>query len=357
MYVSPDGNDNNDGFSFNTPKKSIVIALHTIASDSLNPKTIYLAPGIYSSSEGQLFPLNIKANVSLAGDSVTIPVLKNENFETTMYAVSANNVAISNLTIEHGRNHPFQVFQIASSDNIRLSNITINPVTATSNAGISISNSKCELDDIHLNGLTSVNCSGISCHGKYARFSNCSINDCHNTGDENTSVVTIFDAFDDSLMVIENLSVTNCSDNFTDAPIFSVHSYHADNPTLIVSDVLVANNISQNFSTVYIEHIHESTAIISNCTFANNLSNSPTARFFGSMNISNCIFDNNANTEVYFPSMQNNSSHAIMSNNLIEGYPNSVYISPNNEVTFNEYNFSANPSFTGTDLTDPISLD
>jgi len=355
LYLSPNGNDDNDGFSFDTPKKSIVKALHTIASDSLNPKTIYLAQGIYSSSYEQLFPLGIKTNVSIIGDSISVPILMNQNYESTITAYFTDNVSISNLVIEHGQNHPYKVFRVGSSNNIRLSNITINPVTATYSAGLDTSDSNVDLNGIHLNGLTSINCSGIAYHGKYARFRNCSINDCHNTGDENTSVVSIFDAYNDSLMVIENLSVTNCSDNFTEAPIFAVHSHYAYNPTLIISDVLVANNTSINFSPVYIEHIHESTAQISNCTFVNNQSNSPATELLGRMNISNCIFDNDANTEVYFYPIQNNSSYVIMSNNLIEGYPNSVYVSPGNDVTFNEYNFSANPSFAGTDLTDPLS--
>lgn len=45
LYLSPNGNDDNDGFSFNTPKKSIVKALHTIASDSLNPKDYLFSTG------------------------------------------------------------------------------------------------------------------------------------------------------------------------------------------------------------------------------------------------------------------------------------------------------------------------
>ena len=35
LYVSPNGNDNNDGLTPTNPLKTIAIALHTIASDSL----------------------------------------------------------------------------------------------------------------------------------------------------------------------------------------------------------------------------------------------------------------------------------------------------------------------------------
>ena len=48
LYVSPDGNDSNTGFNPYDPMKTIAWALHKIESDSINPKTVYVADGTYS---------------------------------------------------------------------------------------------------------------------------------------------------------------------------------------------------------------------------------------------------------------------------------------------------------------------
>ncbi len=57
FYVSPFGSDENDGLSSQSPLKSIHLAMQRVASDSLNPKTIHLASGTYSSEEGHFYPL------------------------------------------------------------------------------------------------------------------------------------------------------------------------------------------------------------------------------------------------------------------------------------------------------------
>lgn len=84
IYVSPTGNDNNDGLTPLTPLKSITKALHTIASDSLNVKSIYLSSGLYSSNDGQLFPLSLKAYVRIIGDSLNMPVIENLDYQSTI---------------------------------------------------------------------------------------------------------------------------------------------------------------------------------------------------------------------------------------------------------------------------------
>lgn len=68
LYVSPNGNDANDGLSPASPLKTIAWALYRIASDSLYPKTIFLAPGVYNRSQNhQFFPLNIKPYINITG--------------------------------------------------------------------------------------------------------------------------------------------------------------------------------------------------------------------------------------------------------------------------------------------------
>lgn len=181
------------------------------------------------------------------------------------------------------------------------------------------------------------------------------INDCHNTGGENNSTTSIFEVDYDSLLVIENISITNCSDNFYDAPIFSISSYYADNPFLRMSNVLIANNSSIDQSPIMISNRSDNIATISNCSFINNIGSNYAVKLFGKMTISNCIFDNDTQSEISIGQIINSSSEISFSNNLIRNYPNSIYIYPTNQITFNPFNFSADPCFAGTDWTDPLS--
>lgn len=79
LYVSPFGNDNNTGFSFAEPLQTLYKAFEIIASDSLNPKSVYLAPGVYSRSlNNQRFPVNLKGHVSLIGAGKDICIIDAE---------------------------------------------------------------------------------------------------------------------------------------------------------------------------------------------------------------------------------------------------------------------------------------
>ena len=80
LYVCPlNGDDlNNDGLSWSSPFKTIKHAMYNIASDPIHPKTIYLAPGIYSRSNGQEFHFIMKSNVNLQGAGRDITIFDGE---------------------------------------------------------------------------------------------------------------------------------------------------------------------------------------------------------------------------------------------------------------------------------------
>lgn len=68
LYVSPEGNNENSGITPEDPFKTIQWALSKIKADSLNPRTIHLAPGIYSpETNGEFFGLNARSFVKIQG--------------------------------------------------------------------------------------------------------------------------------------------------------------------------------------------------------------------------------------------------------------------------------------------------
>jgi len=124
---------------------------------------------------------------------------------------------------------------------------------------------------------------------------------------------------------------------------------------LRMSNVLVANNTTVGLAPVYIDNLTNNTAYISNCSFVNNTGSTYAVKFNGKMNISNCIFDNYTQNEISFLYVTGTDYPMQVSNNLINNYPNSIYVNPSLQINFNDYNFTANPSFAGTDWTNPLS--
>ena len=104
MYVSVDGDDSNNGRSINNPVKTIRHAIEVILADSANPRTIYLAEGIYSAeTNGEDFPLNMVEDVSIRGESIRGVILdpRVEQYSRSG-AIGINEVRrsmLSNLTI------------------------------------------------------------------------------------------------------------------------------------------------------------------------------------------------------------------------------------------------------------------
>jgi len=79
LFVSADGDDHNSGFTAAEPLQNISYALALIKADSLHPRTIHVADGLYSPGlNGQYFPLHMKSYVSVVGESMENTILDAE---------------------------------------------------------------------------------------------------------------------------------------------------------------------------------------------------------------------------------------------------------------------------------------
>lgn len=357
LYVSPGGNDDNDGLSPNNPLKSITKALHTIASDSLSQKTVYLAPGTYSSADGQIYPLSLKANVRLVGDSLSHPIILNQHYEQTIVGGYAPELTVKNLIFEHGTFQPISVWYMNNCNNTRISNITINPVHAVTYAGIFMYQGNYDLENITLNGLISNCLSGFMFFGASGSARNVTIDNCHTIGNEDLALSDLVAASLEGTLILENIVIINSSVLSPESSILKISSNPDQNPQVRLTNLLVANNTSTSNSPVYIKMNSIHTSVLSNCTFANNVGGSSILKLSGRMNISNCLISNGGYSEINIRNTQaaGYTSYINFDNNLIIGYPNSAYYHGSNQVVFNDLNFSADPSFAGYDWTDPLS--
>jgi hypothetical protein len=70
LFVSTEGDDSNSGLTRGDPLQTITHALSVISADAENPRTIYLADGVYSSLlNNQKFPISMRGHVSIIGES------------------------------------------------------------------------------------------------------------------------------------------------------------------------------------------------------------------------------------------------------------------------------------------------
>jgi hypothetical protein len=96
LYVSPFGNNNNSGLSLDEPQRTILSAFVKISADSLNPRTIYLADGVY------LEDIWFKDYVSVVGESKSGVIIGSESYPGTGISVKfdfVKSASLENLTI------------------------------------------------------------------------------------------------------------------------------------------------------------------------------------------------------------------------------------------------------------------
>lgn len=103
LYVSLNGNNNNDGITPQTPLKDMWFALLKMKSDSLSPDTIKIASGVYEFSTGEKFPLSLKRYASIKGISRDSCILEaNSEIYHFHSIINSGHFEISNLTIQGG---------------------------------------------------------------------------------------------------------------------------------------------------------------------------------------------------------------------------------------------------------------
>jgi predicted outer membrane repeat protein len=105
QYVSPEGDNYNEGLTANEPLKNISRALSKSLPDSLHPQTIHLLPGTFSnSSNGEFFPVVLNDYLSLEGVSEDSVILDGEEHGLPIISIpngSRHNI-VSGMTITRG---------------------------------------------------------------------------------------------------------------------------------------------------------------------------------------------------------------------------------------------------------------
>jgi len=134
LYVSPTGDDQNSGLSWDEPLKTIHTALTRIQSSPSNPNTIFLGSGIFSlETNNEFFPLTLNSDVSIIGTGQSETIISGSGNESIFSLWDVENITIQDMTISNGARAIYMEY---------CSNITLAALSITEN----------QIDDYHGKG-------------------------------------------------------------------------------------------------------------------------------------------------------------------------------------------------------------
>jgi len=352
LYVSPDGDDSNTGFSPNEPLKTIAWALHKIVPDSLNPKTVHVLPGTYSTQDGQIFPLYLKNHTRLIGSETEHPVLESYGYNHILSAQRKTDIEINNFVLSNFAPIQEGVFNLINSRKTILANLEVSNSLIMTSLGVFSMADSLVIDNVKISNVTSPKSAGFVGQIYNTKINNLSFDNCNSTGNDSYGRPVIYVNIRESLEMT-SVSITNSSIN-GQAMISQITNWEYLSPQMNISNLLIANNMT-NYIVAAIFGSQYVYGNLTNSTFVNNQAGGHAVELIGKWNVSNCIFANHNQTEIYVPNTIAYTAQVNFRNNLIEDYPGSVYAPNPATVNFLEGNFAGDPGFAGTDWSNPLS--
>lgn len=354
LYISPDGNDTNDGLSLTSPKKSIANAMQIIASNPDTPRTIHLSPGVYSHTQnGQVFPIGMKSHTRIVGPGSEDCILDGEMLRTFWYPTCVTDIEISGMRMINGRSsHTFPLGVLYGSD-INLHDLKFENNYGALSSGLTIGYCDNVIVDNVIAGNTTyhkdlMTIAGFECDNMLVN-NFISANNTLTDWERNDVGMNISSC---DLMLRNSIIANNTAQDAW--PFFYTNIYPGfEDFNLDMSNVLIINNTISHCSWVsnpiYIQNRFQ-TMQINNCTFANNSTNGTLTSVIGSADIRNLVsYNPGAPYELYLANYINSigmSYNASVSNSLFR--TDIVGSSLPGLVTLTDNIMDSNPLFLGT---------
>jgi parallel beta-helix repeat protein/predicted outer membrane repeat protein len=276
IYISPNGSNANNGSSFSDALQNISYSMPFIKADSLNPITIFLAPGYYSNyTNEEQFPITCLSNVSIAGSGENNTILYGDDQNTILQYINAEGITVDDLTITNGRSGFY-----CSNSSVELSNITI-----SDNAG---SGFNCNESNLSLMNITVVENDGVGIYLDHvnASLDNITIKDNNGSGIFCGSSVLNLVNVDISYHVSHGINCNNSTVNLNNVNIANNSAWHSGGgiycsySTLDFTDGNIINNSSEGSGGgIYADY---SILDLSNVLITNNVSDEGGGGIFSS---------------------------------------------------------------------------
>ncbi|MBN1480001.1 DUF1565 domain-containing protein [candidate division KSB1 bacterium] len=232
LFVNPSGNNENSGLSPEEPLQTISRAMEKIVADSLHPRAIHLANGLYSPSRsGEQFPINMSRYVSLLGQSKEGVILDAEEMSGLLRIENNADITIQNMTLKKSaeialrcENSDINISNLFIENNLGMgaflfnSNVYIENVLIQNNTtgGIYIHHGSPHLKDVCIKYNKGPRGAGLSLNGAHPTFENISI------------VGNIAVGYDGEYNEGGGLFIVNSRITFAEESSCVIHSNHAN---------------------------------------------------------------------------------------------------------------------------------
>ena len=298
LYVSPNGDDNNSGLTTDEPLKTIQWALTKIKADSLNPRNIYLAEGIYSpESNDEKFALNMRSYVNIIGAGIDETIMEEPVGKAIFikalydYNFSLSSCTFRNRTGDNLLNTPLS---LAYCSSVYLSDIKIENCESNTRSAIASNYNDIKLADIQI-----LNNRGMSSIGISTTYTD-------NIANLNNVIFIGNDQYEPSsgggalnIHRMKNVTITNC--------LFAKN--HAYDNIWPKANIYLLENDTLNF--------------FNNIVY-NNSSNGGAIKFGegGTINIKNSIIYGNNSPYLFLTARGDEPTYVNISHSLIQGGTN-----------------------------------
>jgi len=356
LYVAPWGSDSNSGTSPQDPFQTIFKAAYMIASDSQNPKTIYLAEGVYSHSLNyQMLPAPVKTNTSIEGVSESLTIVDGDGqYASFVSPFYSENICMSNISFRNSRSG----IGVSYSHNVSMVNLKIHNLEDNYSSGGIVSKkiTNLEIRNVGIDIVSGRFASGVQIDTSEQLLTIDNVNIRNVSSVDYPTGVSITSMGGVS---INRLSITynnsSSSDEFAYNSILQiVPSSYAQRLKVNIANSLFANNYQANSlkPMMFVTSLNDTTTI-QNCTFAANIGGNSILGLAGTASLINNNFWNpDLAYEIDLPYLANLSLYY----NNIRGGSNGVLIgAPYYTVTWGAGNLNVDPMFRMS-LEHPYSL-
>ena len=371
LYVSPEGDDANDGLSPATALKTIRTAVYRIASDSTNQKTVHILPGTYSrTANQQVFPIPLKSWVNVQGAGVDATQIVGEmdpayasvpynalKVFTSFYQTYAN---LEDLSITSaGSNNSCAIWGF-EEESLHLKNLRMHELSPDLFATINITyTTNCLRDRIIIEDFTTDSMGFMHSDGYITGVIRNSIfRNAVNTFTSNEVWgyplvwIVVGEKF-----LLENSIFTNLAmaDDDSQALSFGGMYNPPNQPQYTIQNCLFANINCMERGVIF--HGEDFPLMhFTNCTFAGHTGNGEALMVNGNVTISNSIFYNNRSVEIAINPMDGTGipTTLTLNNNLIRNGYSDIWQGIASTVNYSDSNITGNPLFYGgDDITNP----
>ena len=371
LYVSPEGDDANDGLSPSTALKTIRTAIHRIASDSSNPKTVHILPGTYSrTTNQQVFPIPLKSWVRVRGAGIEETQVVGEmdpSYANMQYnplkaftSFYQSNASLEDLSITSAGSDNSCAIWGFEEEALHLKNLRMHELSPDLYAVINITRASNILwDNILIENITTDEKGLLFTDGyitgtiRNSVFRNAAST---YTSDQVWAKPLIWTSAGQSFTV-ENSIFTNLSmaDDDSQALSFGGVSNPQSQQYYTFRNCLFSNINCNERGVLIVGHTYPEMNI-TNCTFSGHTGNGEALMVNGNVTISNCIFYNNRSREIAINPMDGLIATTLtLNNNLIRNGYSDIWQWPNSTVNYSDTNITGNPLFLGGDDTnDPL---